>query len=101
MLVVLVAAWVIVPAAKRWASASVTVSTDRLRVATVLRGDLTRDVSVQGRVIAAVSPTLYAPAPGTITLAVDAGAAVEEGQVLATIASPALTNDLEQAQATL
>ena len=101
LLVLLVAAWIVVPAVKRWASASVTVSMERLRVATVLRSDLVRDVSVQGRVIAAVSPTLYAPAPGTITLAVDAGAEVEEGQVLATIASPALANELEQAQATL
>jgi len=85
----------------RWASAGVTVSMDRLRVATVVRDDLVRDVSVQGRVIAAVSPTLYAPAPGTITLAVEAGATVAEGQALATIASPELANQLEQARATL
>lgn len=89
------------PALTRWATASVTVSSERLRVATVERGDLVRDVSVQGRVVAAVSPTLYAPAAGTITLVVDAGASVEEDQVLAVVESPLLTNELQQAEATL
>ncbi len=101
LLVMLVAVWIVVPAVKRWASASVTVPLERLRVATVVRDDLVRDVSVQGRVVAAVSPTLYASAPGTITLLVESGAAVGEGEVLASIASPELTNQLEQAEATL
>lgn len=86
---------------ERWATASVTVPLDRLRIATVSRGNLVRDVSVQGRVVAAVSPTLYAAAAGTITLLVEAGSAVEAGQVLATIDSPELSNQLGQAQATL
>ncbi len=89
------------PALTRWATASVTVSAERLRVATVERGDLVRDVSVQGRIVAAISPTLYAPAAGTITLAVDAGASVETDQVLAVVNSPLLTNQLQQAEATL
>jgi HlyD family secretion protein len=67
----------------------------------VTRGDLVRDVSVQGRVVAAVSPTLYAPAAGSITLEVDAGAAVEQGQILAVIDSPELDNELEQAYSSL
>lgn len=66
----------------------------------MVREDLVRDVSVQGRVIAAVSPTLYASASGTITLEVEAGSAVREGQVLATIVSPELTSELQQAQST-
>jgi HlyD family secretion protein len=65
-----------------------------------VRGDLVRDVSVQGRVVAAVSPTLYAPASGTITLRVAAGASVIEEQVLAVVDSPELENQLQQAQAT-
>jgi HlyD family secretion protein len=87
-----------IPAINRWATATVTVPLDRLRIATVTRDDLVRDVSVQGRVVAAVSPMLYAPAPGTITLKVDAGAVVTEGQVLAVVESPELTNQLKQAQ---
>jgi len=90
-----------VPVVNRWASAGVTVSMDRLRIATVTRADLVRDVSVEGRVVAAVSPTLYAPAQGTITLLVDAGASVVEGQPLARVDSPELTNQLQQAQGSL
>lgn len=89
------------PSVKRWATATVSVSADRVRVATVERGDLVRDVSVQGRVVAAVSPTLYAPAAGSITLEVEAGANVEQGQVVARIDSPPLANELQQSQATL
>ncbi len=93
--------WYVVPAVMRWSSATISVPRDRLRIAEVVRGDLVRDVSVQGRVVAAVSPTLYAPAPGTITLKVEAGASVEQDQVLAEIYSPELENQLREAQATL
>ena len=93
-LVVVAAPWV-----KRWASATVSVPYERIRTATVIRGDLVRDVSVQGRVVAAVSPTLYATASGSITLEVEAGEQVLAGQVLAMVDSPELTNQLEQAEA--
>lgn len=101
LLLLLSVAWVLLPVVTRWAAATVTVPLDRLRIATVIRGDLVRDISVQGRVIAAISPTLYAPAAGSITLQVDAGASVREGQVLAVINSPALTNLHQQALAAL
>lgn len=101
LLFLLALIWVAVPAVKRWADATVTVPVERLRLATVERGALTRDVSVQGRVVAAIRPTLYAPAAGTITLQVTAGATVLEGQVLADVNSPDLTSALEQAIATL
>jgi len=94
-------AWFVTPGVQRWANASVSVPVDRVRVATVTRGDLVQDVSVQGRVVAAVSPTLYATASGTITLLAEAGERVLEGQVLATVVSPELTNQLQQAESTL
>lgn len=100
LVLVLFAFWA-VPAVQRWASSSVSVPLDRLRLATVETGDLVRDVSVQGRVVAAVSPTLFAPAGGTITLQVEAGSEVRESQVLAVIESPELQNRLQQEQATL
>ena len=53
-----------------WRGSSQSVSASRLRVAPVTRGTLVRDATVNGRVVAAVSPTLYSPAPGTITLKV-------------------------------
>jgi HlyD family secretion protein len=89
------------PSVKRWANATVSVPFERIRTATVTRGNLVRDVSVQGRVVAAVRPTLYATASGTITLKVDAGDQVVAGQVLASVDSPELTNQLEQAEASL
>jgi HlyD family secretion protein len=101
ILVVLAALWTAVPALNRWSSTSASVPYDRLRIAEVVRADLVRDVSVQGRVIAAVSPTLYAPAAGTITLRVEAGAEVVEDQVLAVVDSPELESRLGQARATL
>lgn len=101
VLLLLVALWVAIPALNRWSSTSASVPYDRLRIAEVVRGDLVRDVSVQGRVVAAVSPTLYAPAGGTITLQAEAGASVDKDQVLAIVDSPELENELHQAQATL
>ena len=89
------------PSVQRWANATVSVPYERVRTAVVQRGDLVRDVSVQGRVVAAVSPTLYASASGTITLDVEAGERVEAGQVLATVDSPELNNQLQQAEAAL
>ena len=93
--------WILAPVVERWATATVTVSHDRLRIAEVSRGDLVRDVSVQGRVVAAVSPTLYATAAGSITLQVDAGASVAEGQILAVVDSPELNNRFRQAESSL
>ena len=95
-MLVVAAPWV-----KRWANATVSVPFERIRTATVTRGDLIRDVSVQGRVVAAISPTLYATASGTITLHVDAGEQVMAGQVLASVESPELTNQLRQAETSL
>ena len=94
-------AWLVVPSLQRWAGSSISVPKDRLRLALVSRADLVRDVSVQGRVVAAISPSLFAPAAGTITLLVDAGAVVTEGQSLALVDSPELQNQLQQEQATL
>ncbi|MEW6992476.1 biotin/lipoyl-binding protein [Colwelliaceae bacterium 6441] len=69
--------------------------------ATITRGDFTREISVLGRVVAAVSPCVYSPADGTITLKIEAGHEVKEGQALATLESPELTSRLFQQQAIL
>ena len=100
-LAVIIAVVAAAPTVGRWASATVSVPYERVRTAQVTRGDLISDISVQGRVVAAVRPTLYARAPGTITLHVVAGERVLAGQVLASVDSPELTNQLEQAEALL
>ena len=84
-----------------WLGSAGAVSAERLRVAEASRGLLVRDASANGRVVAAVSPTLYAPAGGTVTLKILAGDTVEAGQVLAEIDSPELLNELQREQATL
>ncbi|TQV76462.1 HlyD family efflux transporter periplasmic adaptor subunit [Aliikangiella marina] len=89
------------PAFSRWTSADHSVAYERIRLAKVSRGDFIRDVSVQGKIVAAVSPTLYASAPGTISFTVTAGEQVKAKQLLGSIDSPELTNQLQQEEATL
>jgi HlyD family secretion protein len=84
-----------------WSAGSRSFDAARVRVATVTRGDLVRDISADGRVIAANSPTLYAIAGGTVSLNVVAGDVVEQGTELAVIDSPELRSQLAQEQATL
>ena len=86
--------WFTAPIISRWSQAQESVSIERLRFAEVTRGDFVRDISVQGRVVAAVSPTLYATQAGTITFEVESGDPVHAGQQLATIDSPELQNQL-------
>ena len=87
--------------ARGWSQASHSVDVQRLRIASVQRGDLVRDLSADGRVITANSPTLYAIAAGTVSLHVVAGDAVQAGQALAVIDSPGLRSALVQEEATL
>lgn len=88
-------------AIRGWLGTAEVVARERLRMATVGRGHFVRDVAAEGTVVAAVSPTLFAIAPGTVSYAVRAGDAVHKGQVLATLESPELTNELQREQATL
>jgi len=61
----------------------------------------THDVSAQGRVVAALHPTLFSPAQGTVALAVKAGTQVRKGQLLARVESPELMSRLVQERSTL
>lgn len=88
--------WQAGPRLMRLGSADSTVSLARLTLASVDIAPLTRDVAGEGRVVAAQSPTLYAPGAGTVTLVVQAGDPVKQGQVLARVDSPELTNRLAQ-----
>ncbi len=91
----------IAPAIGKWSNSDASVSAQRIRLASVTRGDFVRDLSVQGRVVAAISPKLYSPAQGTISFYIDAGDTVIKGQILATIDSPELSNQLKQEQSAL
>jgi HlyD family secretion protein len=100
-LILIIALTMIYPYFSRWSDSSMSVSADRVRIGSVKRGDFVRDLSIQGRVVAAISPKLYSPAQGTITFLVDAGDSVIQKQILATIDSPELSNQLKQEQSTL
>ncbi len=89
------------PALRRFASAERSVDARTLRFGRVTRGELRREVSVQGKVVAALHPTLFSPAQGIVELQVKPGASVRKGEVLARIQSSELVSRLEQARATL
>ena len=92
-LLLVILAWSIL---SRWLASDVSISSQRIRTALVERGSRVRDVNVQGRIVAATSPTLYSPASGTVTLSVQAGDAVKVGQTLAQLASPEVQSEFDQ-----
>jgi HlyD family secretion protein len=95
--VVALGAWSL-PHARQMLGSGGSVNLDRLGLDDVSRGPFVRDIQAEGRVVAAFSPTLFAPAAGAVTLQVHAGDSVKKGQVLATIASPDLAAKLAQEQ---
>jgi HlyD family secretion protein len=94
---VLLFAWLI----HSWLGSGQVISRERLRFAQVGRGHFVRDVAAEGTVVAAVNPTLFAIAPGTVSYAVRAGDSIRKGQLLATLDSPELNNEYQREQATL
>jgi len=93
----ILAGWLV----RAWVNSSHVVAADRLRIVNVASGHFVRDVAAQGTVIAAVNPTLFAIAPGTVSYAVRAGDTVVKGQVLASLDSPELNNEYQRERATL
>jgi HlyD family secretion protein len=99
--VLLVALAIAFPALRRWARAERAVDASTLRLAVVTRGDLLRDLSVQGRVVASLSPTLFSAGQGIVSLRTRAGSQVKQGDVLAIIDSKELHAALDQARSQL
>ncbi len=84
-----------------WLSSEKTIPKDRLRTGVVSQGPFVRDVAATGTVVAAVSPTLFAEAPGIVVYKARAGDTVKPGDVLGEVQSAALTNEYERERATL
>lgn len=84
-----------------WMSSERSVSSERLRTAAVTQGTLVRDAAVNGRIVAAVSPTLAAPAPATVSLRISAGDVVKKGDLLAVLDSKELSNQMQRERAAL
>ncbi len=99
VILALILAVVLFPSVRSWARAETAVDATTLRIAAVTRGDLLRDVSVQGRVVASLHPTLFSPGQGIVSLRTKAGSQVRTGDILATIDSKELQSAFEQARA--
>ncbi|MBC3806903.1 efflux RND transporter periplasmic adaptor subunit [Undibacterium seohonense] len=84
---------------RTFANSSKSINASRIKIAQVTRGTLVRDVAVNGRMVAAISPTLYSTASSTVTLKVKAGDMVKKGDVVAELESPDLTSLLKREQA--
>ena len=97
LILALLAVW----SARVWLTSDKVISSERLRTAVVTRGHFVRDVAATGVVVAAVSPTLFAEAPGTIIYKVRAGDTVKAGDVLGIVDSAALTNEYDRERAAL
>lgn len=82
-------------------NATVSVNKAQLKIATVVKGDLVRDISATGKIVAANAPKAYSPEQGFVTLKVKAGDAVEKNQVIAEVESPELNNNLKQQESEL
>ena len=62
-------------------SASLVLPRNQMQFATVQRGDLVRDIAVQGRIVAANAPTLYSQETGQVQLFKQPGEAVTIGDM--------------------
>ncbi len=96
-LLLLVLAWLL----HGWLNTAHVLSRERLRIVQVTRGHFVRDVAADGTIVAAVNPTLFAIAPGTVSYLVRAGDAVTKNQPLAVLDSPELGNESQRERATL
>ncbi|WP_448548456.1 efflux RND transporter periplasmic adaptor subunit [Thalassotalea fusca] len=85
-------------AMSRWLSVDHSVSKAQVRFATVERGDLFRDISASGKVVAANAPVVYSAEQGLVTLRAKPGDLVKADQVVAVINSPILMAELQQQQ---
>ena len=97
----IIAGVALMPSIARWFQSETSIDASRIRVAEVVRGDLVREISVEGRIVAAFHPTSFSPARGIVTIDVSAGQVVEEGDILAHVASPELRSLVAQEETTL
>jgi HlyD family secretion protein len=82
-------------------TADVSLAKESLKVHTVQKGDLIRDIITTGKIIAANAPQVYSPEQGYVMLNVMPGDSIEAGETIAIIDSPELQNTLKQEQLVL
>lgn len=89
------------PSISMWFNSAARAELSKLKIAEVQRGDLSRNISVSGKVVAANAPQLYSSEQGKITMLVKPGEAVSFEQVVARVDSPELQAVIEQQESTL
>jgi HlyD family secretion protein len=100
-LVTLILLYAAFPAFSQWYSSIPSVDGDTLVIASVIRGDLVRDVAVSGKAVSANAPQLYNTEGGQITLLAKPGETVKRNQVVARVVSPELEALIKQQESTL
>jgi HlyD family secretion protein len=101
LLVILTLLYVAFPTFSQWYSSIPSVDSDSLIIASVIRGDLVRDVAVSGKAVAANAPQLYNTQEGQITLLAKPGETVTQNQIVARLVSPELEALIKQQESTL
>jgi HlyD family secretion protein len=100
-IIVLVGCAFAYPRYRDWSDTERSYPLERIRIAEVQRGAFEQSVAADGKIVAQIKPTLFAPTEGVITLQVKAGDIVSKGSVLATIVNSDLTTKLKQAETAL
>ena len=89
------------PSISMWYDGTPRVEQSKITTAKIQRGELTRNISVSGKIVAANAPQLYSAEQGKINLLAKPGETVELGQVVAEVSSPELKSLVEQQESTL
>ena len=82
-------------------SAKSSISRSKVQIAKVHVKALIRDIAASGKIVAANAPQIYSPERGFVDLRVKAGDTVKQGDTLALLQSPELTNELKQQESVL
>jgi HlyD family secretion protein len=101
LLVISTLLYLVFPTFSQWYSSIPSVASDSLTIASVIRGDLVRDVAVSGKAVAANAPQLYNTEEGQITLLSKPGETVKQNQIIARVVSPELEALIKQQESTL
>jgi HlyD family secretion protein len=88
--------WLSLPSLAQWQSGLVSIERQQLSTASVVRGDLVRDIAVSGKLVAANAPFVYSPEKGQVTLVVKPGDNVKAQDIIARIHSPELASQIKQ-----
>ena len=89
------------PSYQQWQQNDLSLRSEDIRTALVSRGAFIRDISANGKIVAAHAPSVYSTVSGNVTLLVKPGDQVEKDQRVALLASPLLSAELKQQQSQL